>query len=126
VLAYTRPSQRLARTVDRLRVLIREATGVATTFGYGPRYLHSTGQLHKGGPPTGAFLLLRHDGPEDIDVPGAGYSLTVLKNAQADGDLEALRARGRPVVDVRLEEDAVAGVEALTERVGEILAGSVR
>jgi hypothetical protein len=126
VLAYTRPSRRLARGVDRLRGRVREATGVATTFAYGPRYLHSTGQLHKGGPPTGAFLCLRHDGAEDVEVPGAGYSLTALKNAQADGDLEALRARGRPAADIRLEEDPVAGVDALAERVDELLARCVR
>ena len=57
-----------------LRAAIRDATKATTTFGYGPRYLHSTGQLHKGGPPTGLFLQLVHDGDEDVEIPGAGYT----------------------------------------------------
>jgi hypothetical protein len=94
---------------------------VATTFGYGPRFLHSTGQLHKGGPPTGAFLQILHDGDRDADVPGAGYGFRTLKNAQAIGDLDALRARGLPAERVRLEGDAAAGVRDLTEHLRGLL-----
>ena len=63
---------------------IRDATKATTTFGYGPRFLHSTGQLHKGGPPTGLFLQLVHDGDEDVEIPDADYTFGELKNAQAD------------------------------------------
>ena len=70
-----------------LRVAIRAATGAATTFGYGPRYLHSTGQLHKGGPPTGRFLQLVDTPSRDAEIPGAGYSFGKLIAAQAAGDL---------------------------------------
>src|SRR4030095_15106266 len=85
-----------------LRTAVRDATHAATTFGYGPRYLHSTGQLHKGGPPTGRFLQVIHDRQPDLDVPGAPYTFNRLKHAQATGDLETLRARGRRAERVTL------------------------
>jgi glucose-6-phosphate isomerase len=71
---------------------------VATTFGYGPRFLHSTGQLHKGGPATGAFLQIVDDPGEDVDIPGADYSFATLIRAQADGDLQTLRSHGLDAV----------------------------
>ena len=85
---------------------IRDTTKATTTFGYGPRFLHSTGQYHKGGPPTGLFLQFVHDGDEDVEIPGAGYSFRHLKNAQAIGDLQTLRDHGLPAVQIRLEGDA--------------------
>jgi transaldolase / glucose-6-phosphate isomerase len=102
-------------------VAVRDAKRAATTFGYGPRFLHSTGQFHKGGPKDGVFLQLVHDGDEDAEVPEAGYSFTTLKNAQAIGDLETLRAHGLPAERVRLDGDRVAALRALTEKVKEIL-----
>ncbi len=92
-----------------------------TTFGYGPRYLHSTGQLHKGGPPIGLFIEFLHDGEEDVEIPGAGYGFRHLKNAQAIGDLLTLRDHGRPAVQIRLEGDAAQGIRELTQRVKETL-----
>ena len=89
---------------------IRDTTKATTTFGYGPRYLHSTGQFHKGGPATGLFLQLVHDGDEDVEIPGAGYTFRTLKNAQAMGDLQTLRGHGLPAVRVRLEGDPAAAV----------------
>jgi transaldolase/glucose-6-phosphate isomerase len=118
---YLRPSAELDAAVAELRVAIRDATRAATTFGYGPRFLHSTGQLHKGGPPTGLFLQLLHDGDEDVEIPGAGYTFATLKNAQAAGDLATLRERGLPAERVRLEGDPVAAVRELTERVRRLL-----
>jgi hypothetical protein len=79
-----------------------------TTAGFGPRYLHSTGQLHKGGPPTGLFLQLVDD-PEDVPIPGREYGFRRLIRAQAAGDFDALRERGRRVARMRwddLEVDA--------------------
>ncbi len=84
-----------------------------TTFGYGPRFLHSTGQFHKGGPPTGRFVQLIHDGDEDIEIPEAGYTFRHLKNAQAVGDLQTLRDHGLPAVQVRLEGDPAEAVRRL-------------
>ncbi len=107
-----------------LRAALRAATGAATTFGYGPRFLHSTGQLHKGGPPTGRFLQLVDDPERDADVPGAGYSFGTLIAAQAAGDLQTLRARGHAAERVKLEGDPAAAVRALSERITGLLQGS--
>jgi len=118
IMAYTEPSDEFDEAAGELRTAIREATGVATTFGYGPRYLHSTGQFHKGGPKTGRFLQLLHDGPLDVEIPGAPYTFTVLKNAQAVGDLRTLRELGLPAERVRLQGDDPAGaLRELTARI---------
>jgi glucose-6-phosphate isomerase len=121
IMGYLEPSDEFEAAVAELRAAVRDAKRAATTFGYGPRFLHSTGQLHKGGPPTGVFLQLIHDGNEDAEVPEAGYSFTTLKNAQAIGDLETLRGHGLPAERVRLEGDRVASLRALTEKVKEML-----
>jgi transaldolase/glucose-6-phosphate isomerase len=117
IMGYVQPSERFDAAIDELRMTIRDATRATTTFGYGPRFLHSTGQFHKGGPPTGIFLQLVHDGEEDVEIPGAGYTFGTLKNAQATGDLQTLRAHGLPAERVRLEGDPVAAVEQLTTRI---------
>jgi hypothetical protein len=79
------------------------------TFGWGPRFLHSTGQFHKGGPATGRFLQLVSDSDEDADVPGQPFSFRTLIGAQADGDLQTLRGHGLPAVRVRLPARDLAG-----------------
>ena len=108
--------------ITELRATIRAKTKAATTFGYGPRYLHSTGQLHKGGTPGGSFLELVHDGPEDVEIPGRPFTFRLLKNAQAAGDLQTLRARGRPAERLRLRgDDPAAAVRELTAKLKEIL-----
>lgn len=104
-----------ARLAARLREAIAGRTGAATTFGYGPRYLHSTGQLHKGGSSRGAYLLLTADVPEDLPVPGSGYGLAELRRAQALGDADALRAKGRPVARINLGWYVEEGLEALVD-----------
>src|SRR5439155_3459666 len=96
VMGYVQPTPAFDEAVAELRAAIRDATRQTTTFGYGPRFLHSTGQLHKGGPKTGRFLQLIHDGPDDVEIPGESYTFTTLKHAQADGDLATLRAHGLP------------------------------
>jgi hypothetical protein len=80
------------------------ATGCVVTVGLGPRYLHSTGQLHKGGPPTGHFIQVVDDMGKDVSIPKRKFGFRRLIEAQAAGDYEALKARGRPVVRVKLEE----------------------
>lgn len=112
--AFTAPDDALDRALAELRVAIRAQTKMATTAGYGPRYLHSTGQLHKGGPPTGRFLqLLAQSGP-DIDA-GNGLSFETLKRAQADGDLLVLREHGLPAERVLLGDDPVATIQGIKD-----------
>jgi len=124
VLGYVPPSAEFDEAAAGLRSAIRAATGAATTFGYGPRYLHSTGQLHKGGPPTGRFLQLVSRAERDVDIPGAGYSFGTLIAAQSAGDLETLRSHGLPAERVELEGDPAAAVRELTDRITSILQGS--
>jgi transaldolase/glucose-6-phosphate isomerase len=122
ILGFMAPSEAADAAVAELRTTIRDATKATTTFGYGPRYLHSTGQLHKGGPPSGRFIVLTHDGPEDVEIPGKSFAFRVLKNAQAFGDLETLRTRGREAEKLRLDgDDGAAAIRALTERVRGLL-----
>ena len=121
IMAYVAPSVEVEEAIAGLRSAIRAATGAATTFGYGPRYLHSTGQLHKGGPPTGRFLALVGSPERDAEIPGAGYSFGTLIAAQAAGDLETLRANGLAAERVDLEGNPVAAVRNLTDRIKHIL-----
>jgi transaldolase/glucose-6-phosphate isomerase len=99
-----RNTENLAR-LTHLRQEVLKMTGCATTLGFGPRFLHSTGQLHKGGPDSGLFIQITQDDAEDIDVPGASYTFGVLARAQAQGDLDALLARGRRVIRIHLPKD---------------------
>jgi glucose-6-phosphate isomerase len=115
---FVKPSADFDEAIEELRVAIRDKTRATTTFGYGPRYLHSTGQFHKGGPATGVFIQFVHDDDVDIDIPGAGYSFKTLKNAQAIGDYRALQAHGRPVMRVRLDGDPAKAVRDLIKEIG--------
>jgi glucose-6-phosphate isomerase len=120
IMAYARPSEELDAAAADLRVAIRGATRATTTFGYGPRFLHSTGQFHKGGPRTGRFLQLIHDGAADVEIPGAPYTFTTLKHAQAIGDLQTLRELGRPAERLTLAgEDPVGALRALIAKIKE-------
>ena len=106
LLVWLTPEPALDDVVQRVRERITRATGAATTVGIGPRYLHSTGQYHKGGPDTGVFIVITGDDTTDTEVPGAGYSFSVLKRAQALGDFQALTAHGRRVARLHLNRDA--------------------
>ena len=117
VLGYMPESPGLDEEIVSLREAIRERTKSATTFGYGPRYLHSTGQLHKGGPATGRFLQLVHPADADEAIPGADYGFETLKAAQALGDLRTLRAHGLPAERITLSGDPAAAVRSLTDRI---------
>jgi glucose-6-phosphate isomerase len=120
VMGYLEPSEGFDGAVVELREAIRAATRATTTFGYGPRFLHSTGQFHKGGPRIGRFLQLLHDGPDDVKIPGRPYTFTTLKHAQATGDLQTLRELGLPAERVRLEgDDPVGALRALTAKIRE-------
>jgi hypothetical protein len=115
LLAYVDPRPDNEHRLRKVREALRDRFRVATTLGFGPRYLHSTGQLHKGGPPTGAFLeVVDDDRHTDLIIPGRRYTFGELIDAQALGDLVALRHHGRPVARVPLSRlEAVMGVKGL-------------
>jgi transaldolase/glucose-6-phosphate isomerase len=117
VMGYLEPSEEFDAAVEELRVAIRDKTKATTTFGYGPRFLHSTGQFHKGGPPTGLFVQLLDDNDEEIEIPNAGYTFGHLKEAQATGDFHTLEAHGLPVVRIRLKGDPVQALRELARSV---------
>ena len=100
-----------------LRTAFIDRYRVATTVAYGPRFLHSTGQMHKGGPASGLFLQLTSGRPDDLPVPGQPYTFGTLADAQALGDLAALQEQGRPVARVVLGPDAPADIARLARRV---------
>jgi glucose-6-phosphate isomerase len=111
--AFIAPTEARDEVLARIRRLLRDRTGRATTAGYGPRFLHSTGQLHKGGPPIGWFLQLTADHPADRPIPGKEYTFGQLIDAQALGDLGALQAHSLPVMRIHLGPDPDAGLAAL-------------
>jgi glucose-6-phosphate isomerase len=102
VLAYLPPDGPAAGPLQELRMAVRDRKRVATTVGYGPRYLHSTGQLHKGGPNTGVFLLFTATPTIDVDIPGKPFSFATLELAQALGDFFSLDRAGRRALHVHL------------------------
>jgi transaldolase/glucose-6-phosphate isomerase len=103
ILAYVPYSDEIDAAAARFRAKLIEEHGVATTFGYGPRYLHSTGQFHKGGPPVGAFIEVVDEPQGDLEVPGEPYTFAQLIRAQADGDLQTLRSHKLDAVRVGKE-----------------------
>lgn len=128
ITAYIRETEQSEELFREIRGSVRDACGAATTLGYGPRFLHSTGQLHKGGPPQGVFLQVTAADAVDVDVPGRRFTFGQLKAAQAIGDFESLRSHERPVLRVNLGEDVGAGLEALRDAVRAALgaAGAAR
>jgi glucose-6-phosphate isomerase len=102
LLAYVGPDTDLADELRTLRVSVRDRTRAATMFGYGPRYLHSTGQLHKGGPNTGVFVLISATPRQDVPIPGQPFSFGTLELAQALGDFTSLDATKRRALHVHL------------------------
>jgi hypothetical protein len=117
LMAYVAPAAETDQALTAIRVAIRDQHRVATTVGYGPRFLHSTGQLHKGGPNTGVFLQIVGDDLNDLQIPGASYSFGQLKQAQALGDYMALRNHGRRVLRVQVH-DVAEGLARIGQAVG--------
>jgi hypothetical protein len=104
IMAYTPYTDAVESAAARRRERLVTEHHVATTFGYGPRFLHSTGQLHKGGPKTGAFIQVVHEPSTDFEIPGERFTLATLFRAQADGDLQTLRAHGLDAVRIPKEK----------------------
>jgi transaldolase/glucose-6-phosphate isomerase len=121
LMGYLAPSIEFDEEVSALRATLAQRTQLATTFGYGPRFLHSTGQLHKGGPPVGRFLSLIADEGPDVAIPGASYTFRTLKTAQALGDLQTLRSHGLPAEIIRLDGDPASALRELHSRIKEML-----
>jgi hypothetical protein len=122
LLAYLTEEPATDRALQEIRRQLRDHLRLATTLGYGPRFLHSTGQFHKGGPNTGLFLQLTADDPADLPIPGQPYTFGTFRRAQALGDLEALRRHGRRVLRIHMSPDVREGLAALGEAVGAALA----
>jgi transaldolase/glucose-6-phosphate isomerase len=119
--AFIAPTDAATESMDRIRALLRDSTRCATTAGYGPRFLHSTGQLHKGGAPIGWFLQLTSDHPVDRPIPGWPYTFGRLIDAQAEGDFAAIESHDLPILRVHLA-DPERGLVALEAAIREALA----
>ncbi len=115
LMAYIAENPATDKALLDIRKLLQNRLHMTTTLGYGPRFLHSTGQFHKGGPNTGLFLQLTADDVEDVAIPGAPYTFGTLKRAQALGDLEALRKHGRRAGRVHLGSDIGRGLAVLKD-----------
>ena len=115
ILAYATPSNEIERAIRSVRKALVSHYRVSTTAGYGPRYLHSTGQLHKGGPNSGCFLQLIEPMHPDVEIPGKSFTFGTLAQAQAAGDVEALHTHQREVMTVSLGHNPAATLAALTK-----------
>jgi transaldolase / glucose-6-phosphate isomerase len=122
LVAFIEMNEGHTRALQSIRGLIRDRTRAATTVGFGPRFLHSTGQAHKGGPNSGVFLQITADDPHDLLVPGQRYSFGTIKLAQARGDFEVLASRGRRAVRVHLN-DVDRGLQILHAAIRDALRG---
>jgi transaldolase/glucose-6-phosphate isomerase len=115
VLGYIEMNDAHETALQRIRHAVRNGKHVATCLGFGPRFLHSTGQAYKGGPNSGVFLQITCDDSADLPVPGQKYTFGVVKAAQARGDFQVLAERGRRVLRVHLGADLNTGLKTITE-----------
>jgi transaldolase/glucose-6-phosphate isomerase len=122
VLGYVPMNEQNEKTLQGLRMGVRDKKKVATVLGFGPRFLHSTGQAYKGGPNSGVFLQITHDHAEDIPVPDQKYTFGVVQAAQARGDFAVLAERGRRALRVHLGPDVHAGLTKLSAAVKQAIA----
>ena len=120
LLAYVEMNPEHEALLQTLRLLVRDQKHVATCLGFGPRFLHSTGQAYKGGPNSGVFLQITCDDASDLPVPGQKYTFGIVKAAQARGDFQVLAERKRRALRVHLGSDVKAGLTKLTELVRQI------
>ena len=121
VLAYFHPTPEREALLQSIRNRVEEALGAVTTIGYGPRYLHSMGQLHKAGPDQGRFLILTADHPSGPQIPGQNYDFSTLLRAQATGDLLSLREKGRSALRLHLGGSVEQGLARLVGEMEEVL-----
>lgn len=121
MLNYFEESPEHEAVIQHIRGHLRDATRCATTTGYGPRFLHSTGQLHKGGSAAGVFMQLTAPDIKDLPIPGQPYTFSTLKQAQALGDFRSLSSRGRRAIRIDLGADVLAGLNRLHELIGDAI-----
>ncbi|HCX31822.1 MAG TPA: hypothetical protein DHU55_18950 [Blastocatellia bacterium] len=119
--AYVEETPEIEEALQTIRTSLLDATDCATTSGYGPRFLHSTGQLHKGGPDSGVFIQLTAPDKIDLEVPGEPYTFSILKQAQAQGDFQSLLSHGRRAIRVDLGDDVVGGLARLRDVITAVL-----
>ena len=117
--AYLTESPEIEKALQDISLYLNERLRLPVTIGYGPRYLHSTGQYHKGGPATGLFLQLTTEDCDDVPIPGHSYTFGVFKKAQALGDLKALRNHKRKVISINLGRNTVKGLIVLKQKIEE-------
>src|SRR5206468_9898988 len=117
IMAYLPASSQTDDLLRALRVFARDWRHVATIVGYGPRFLHSTGQLHKGGPNSGLFAQIVASPHEEVEIPGEPYSFGTLLRAQALGDFRSLTAHGRRAIRLDIGQDASTGLARLSDLV---------
>jgi glucose-6-phosphate isomerase len=125
LLVYVEETPEIEATLQSIRTDLRDSLRCATTTGYGPRFLHSTGQLHKGGPDSGVFIQITAADHVDLPIPEEPYTFSVLKQAQALGDFQSLSAHGRRAIRVDLGTDALAGLKRLQKLLTDAVETSV-
>ncbi len=116
-MAYLAPKPEYTDTLELISRKLRHTFKRAITLGFGPRFLHSTGQLHKGGPPTGLFIQITVADHANPPIPGAPYGFSELKQAQAAGDLQALQSRGRRVLRLHLTGEVDKGLHKVLDAI---------
>ncbi len=121
LLAYIERNAVHESALQKIRVAVRDSKCAATCLGFGPRFLHSTGQAYKGGPNTGVFLQITCDDAEDVAIPGQKYTFGIVKAAQARGDFEVLAQRGRRALRVHIGKDVATSLDTLIAAVRESL-----
>ena len=121
VLAYIHMNEENERMLQNIRHAVRDSKKVATCLGFGPRFLHSTGQAYKGGPNSGVFLQITSDHQQDLEVPHHDYTFGVVVDAQAQGDLTVLSERERRLLRVHLTGNVGEALKVLTRAIGEAL-----
>ena len=121
LLAYINMNEAHQKALAEMRMAVRDTKRVATVLGFGPRFLHSTGQAYKGGPNSGVFLQITSDDAQDLPVPGQKYTFGVVKAAQARGDFQVLADRGRRALRVHLGPDVAAGLNTLAAAIKQAL-----
>jgi transaldolase/glucose-6-phosphate isomerase len=126
LLAYIPRNEANIELLESARVAVRDAKHVATCVGFGPRFLHSTGQAYKGGPNSGVFVQITCDDANDLAIPGRRYTFGVVKAAQARGDFAVLAQRHRRLLRVHLGADVEQGLTALRDAVASAVGAAVK
>jgi glucose-6-phosphate isomerase len=124
ILAYVARDAENSAELEALRAMLGERLNLPVLLGFGPRYMHSIGQLYKGGPPSGMFVVITSEKPGDLPIPGAKYTFAQLEMAQALGDLQSLGRLGKPALRVHLTEGVPAGLTALRRAADQALSAS--